>query len=50
MKKKPDRRLVLAVLALVAGAAAAKGLEAQKATSPSVHLAASTPWQPSRLR
>ncbi len=50
MKKKPDRRLVLAVLALVAGAAGAKGLEAQKAATPSVHLAASTPWQPSTLR
>jgi hypothetical protein len=30
MKKKPDRRIVVAVLVVVTGAAAAKGLEVQK--------------------
>ena len=50
MKKKPDRKLVIAVLALVAGAAsAAKGLEVQNTVKPPATGASST-WLLSQLR
>jgi hypothetical protein len=49
MKKKPDRKFVIAVLALLAGAAAAKGVEVQKVTKEPVSGAYST-WLQSQLR
>jgi hypothetical protein len=50
VKKKPDRKIVVAVLVLMAGAAAAKGIEAQKAGKDPAYSGASTLWQQSQLR
>jgi hypothetical protein len=49
LKKKPDRKFVIAVLVLVAGAAAAKGLEVQRVTDKPA-WGASTKWLQSQLR
>jgi len=49
MKKKPDRKFALAVLALVAGAAAAKGLELQKAVALNASGGSSSPPAITRL-
>jgi hypothetical protein len=44
LKKKPDRKVVVAVLVLVAGATAAKGLEVQKPAMENASSGASTAW------
>ena len=49
MKKKPDRKVVVAVLVLITGAAAAKGIEAQKAVKDPAHPGAYTSWRQSQL-
>ena len=46
MKKKPDRKLLVAVLALMAGAAAAQGLEARKLVKEPLAGAATAWLQP----
>jgi hypothetical protein len=43
MKKKPDRRFVIAILALVAGAASTKGVEFHKAANASGGSSAAPP-------
>ena len=49
MKKKPDRKVLVAVLVLVAGAAAAKGIEVQRAAKDVAHSGATTSWRQSQL-